>query len=65
MGEYAQLVPGHSKGVKKEGESLIDDYEGSETSIDVKPRQQWVLASTPMGQPTLFPEADLSNNLAY
>jgi len=64
-GEFAQLVPGHSKVVTEEGESLIDDFEGSETSIDIRPRQQWVLASTPMGQPTLFPEADYSNNLAY
>ncbi len=64
-GEFAQLVPGHSKVIQKEGESLIDDFEGSETSIDVKPRQQWVLASTPMGQPTMFPEADYSNDLAY
>lgn len=62
-GEFAQLVPGHSKVIQ--GESLIDDFEGSETSIDVKPRQQWVLASTPMGQSAMFPEADLSNNLAY
>ncbi len=64
-GEFAQLVPGHSKVIQKEGESLIDDFEGSETSISVKPRQQWVLASTPMGQPTMFPEAEFSNDLAY
>lgn len=69
-GEFAQLVPGHSRvineeGTGGEGQALIDDFEGSETSYDVKPRQQWVLASTPQGQPLLFPEADRSNDLAY
>ncbi len=69
-GEFAQLVPGHSKvinefGEEKEGQALIDDFEGSETSYDIRPWQQWVLASTPQGQPRLFPEAELSNDLAY
>ncbi|MCK5820715.1 MAG: cell surface protein SprA [Bacteroidales bacterium] len=68
-GEFAQLVPGHSRVINEdgtsEGQALIDDFEGSETSYSVKPRQQWVMASTPQGQPNLFPEAELSNDLAY
>ncbi|MBT3749625.1 MAG: cell surface protein SprA [Bacteroidetes bacterium] len=69
-GEFAQLVPGHSKvideeGSEQEGQSLIDDFEGSETSYDIRPWQQWVMASTPQGQSEMFPEAQLSNDLAY
>ena len=69
-GEFAQLIPGHSKiidedGSDDSGQALVDDFEGSETSYDIKPRQQWVLASTPLGQPDLFPEAQYSNDLVY
>lgn len=68
-GEFADLIPGHSKVINsdatKEGEALIDDFEGSETSFTLNQRQNWVLASTPAGQPELFPEASVSNNLAY
>ncbi|MCD6332439.1 MAG: cell surface protein SprA, partial [Bacteroidales bacterium] len=68
-GEFAYLIPGHSRLINnpydKEGQALLDDFEGSETSYTLKQRQNWVLASTPLGQPDLFPEAELSNNLAY
>ncbi len=64
-GEFAQLVPGHSKAIGKEGTSYIDDFEGSKTPMDIKSVSSWVLASTPQGQPNLFPEASLSNNLNY
>jgi len=60
VGEFAQLVPGHSKAI--EGNAYIDDFEGSETSIDLKQFSSWKLASTPKG---FFPEADLNNNLRY
>ncbi|OFY50107.1 MAG: cell surface protein SprA [Bacteroidetes bacterium GWF2_49_14] len=68
-GEFAQLIPGHSKivnsGDSKGGEALVDDFEGSETSFTLKQRQSWVLSSTPYGQPDLFPEASLSNDWTY
>ena len=68
-GEFADLIPGHSKVINapgsKGGEVLIDDFEGSETSYPYNQRQNWVLASTPAGQTDLFPEAALSNDLAY
>ncbi|MCX6223839.1 MAG: cell surface protein SprA, partial [Bacteroidia bacterium] len=68
-GEFADLIPGHSKVINssasKEGEALIDDFEGSQTSFTLSQRQTWVLSSTPAGQPELFPEASLSNSLAY
>ncbi len=62
VGEFAQLVPGHSKAIEKEGNAYIDDFEGSETSYDLKQFSSWKLASTPRG---FFDEADLNNNLRY
>jgi len=62
VGEFAQLIPGHSKAIEKEGNAYIDDFEGSETSIDLKQFSSWKLASTPRG---FFPEAALNNNRAY
>jgi cell surface protein SprA len=68
-GEFAELIPGHSRVIdsdlNREGEALIDDFEGSETSYTLNQRQNWVLASTPAGQADLFPEAALSNDVAY
>ncbi len=62
--EYAQLIPGHSRVIEKSGNAYIDDFEGTKTSIDLKARQNWVLASTPQNQP-MFPEGNLSNQLDY
>ena len=63
-GEFAQLIPGHSKSIDKNGTCYIDDFETAQTSIDVKSVTSWVLASTPAGTKR-FPEASLNNNLAY
>jgi cell surface protein SprA len=49
-GEFAQLIPGHSRAVDqedKEGVSYIDDFEGTESSINIKNPTAWALASTP------------------
>ncbi len=62
VGEFAQLIPGHSSAIGKEGDAYLDDFEGSETSIDLKQFSSWKLASTPRG---FFPEAELNNNRAY
>lgn len=64
-GEFAHLIPGHSKTINKNGVSYIDDFEGSKSTIDMKSIGVWVLSSTPQGQPSLFPEASLNNNVAY
>lgn len=64
-GEFAHLIPGHSKAIEKEGNAYIDDFEGSETAIDIKNPNAWVLASTPQGQNDLFPEASLNNDVRY
>jgi cell surface protein SprA len=62
-GEFAHLIPGHSKAIEKEGNAYIDDFEGSETSIDLKSFAAWSIASAPTGLD--FPEASLNNNLEY
>jgi len=69
-GEFAQFIPGHSKAIGKTGTSYIDDFEGASSSIDLKNIHMWFLASTPKGQPGLFPEAQLidtsfNNRYAY
>ncbi len=64
-GEFAQLVPGHNSAVGASGTAYIDDFEGTETSIDMKTPRAWVLASTPQNNKLLFPEGNLSNNLEY
>ncbi len=64
QGEFAHLVPGHSRALGRAGVSYIDDFEATTTTIDLKTPSAWVISSTPEGQP-LFPEAALSNDLAY
>jgi cell surface protein SprA len=61
-GEFAHLIPGHSRAIKKEGTAYIDDFEGSQTSIDMKNFAAWVHSSTPAGR---FPEGGLVNDRAY
>ncbi len=63
--EIAKLIPGHSRAIEKSGNAYIDDFEGTKTTIDLKARQAWVLASTPQHQEDLFPEGNLTNNLGY
>ena len=46
-GEYAQLIPGSNSTIGKNGVAYIDDFEGSETNIDMKQFINWNLASTP------------------
>ena len=63
-GEFAQLVPGHSRSIDKAGTCYIDDFESAQTKIDVKSVSQWVLASTPGGSKR-FPEAGFNNDIRY
>lgn len=64
-GEFAYLIPGHSKAIGKDGNSYIDDFEGSQSTIDMRTQGSWSIASTPQGQRTLFPESDSVNSLAF
>ena len=54
--EFAHFLPGHSKAIGKTGTSYIDDFEGAKSTIDLKNYGTWFTASTPQGQPDLFPE---------
>ncbi|MBL1231294.1 MAG: cell surface protein SprA [Flavobacteriales bacterium] len=58
-GEFAHLIPGNPGAIGKDGTAYLDDFEGSQSRIDMKSFQMWTLASTPQGQPALFPEGEL------
>ena len=71
-GEVAELIPGHPKQIGKgsSGQSYIDDFEGTGSSIDLRfPLINWTLASVPQNAVDefgniLFPEATLNNDLS-
>lgn len=56
-GEFAHLIPGQPRAINKDGTSYIDDFEGSQSTIDLRTITAWRLSSIPQGQPDLFPEA--------
>lgn len=63
--EAAYLIPGHSRAIGREGNSYIDDFEGSQSLIDIRAVNQWFLASTPKLQNDLFPEGNIEDSLVY
>ncbi|MDE6010037.1 MAG: cell surface protein SprA, partial [Muribaculaceae bacterium] len=65
--EFAQLVPHQQKSGSNKGSSFIDDFESTQTGIDLRSPYSWFLAPTPYdgGSDPLFPEAGLSNNVDY
>ncbi len=65
--EYAQLVPNQQKSGSTQGSSYVDDFESTQTGIDLRSPYSWFLASTPYepGTNALFPEAALTNNVDY
>lgn len=64
-GEFAHLIPGHSRAIGPTGTTYIDDFESSKSTIDLRNIGNWFLASTPQGQPDLFPEANVNSMLAF
>ncbi|PST84647.1 cell surface protein SprA [Pedobacter yulinensis] len=64
-GEFAQLVPGHSRALNMAGDrggtSYLDDFEASRSIIDLKGAISWQISGTPQ----LFPEAQRINDLSY
>jgi len=56
-GEAAYLIPGQPKVIDRAGTSYVDDFEASQSTIDLKSATAWRLASIPQGQPDMFPEA--------
>lgn len=63
QGEVARMLPGSPRGIEIGGEptTYLDDFESSQTTIDIRNPMPWRLASVPSGQPELFPEADISS----
>ena len=64
-GEAAYFIPGHSKAISKSGNAYLDDFEGSQSLIDIRALNQWYVASTPKLQSGLFPEGALEDSLAF
>ncbi len=65
--EYAQLVPHQQKLGSAKGSSYVDDFESTQTGIDLRSPYAWSLAPTPYdpSDNALFPEAMLSDNPDY
>lgn len=72
-GEVAAIKPGHSKAINVPNDMgavvSLDDFEGAGSAFPLGSQpNSWVLASTPLrpeGLSFRFPEAQLTNNLAY
>lgn len=66
-GEFAQLIPGSPSAIKNgdNAVSFIDAFESGQTGIDIRNRAAWVLASTPQGQASEWPEGDLVDDITY
>ena len=60
--EGAYLIPGHSRAVGDEGTAYVDDFEGSQSTIDLRAVNRWFMASTPGGGNPEFPEGDSPDN---
>ena len=64
-GEFARLVPGSPSALNfagsKNGTAYLDDFESSQSVIDIKTAAGWQISGTPQ----LFPESQLFNNLGY
>ena len=67
--EFAHFIPGMSQTGMSEGSvSYVDDFEGSESSINLTTVNSWFLASTPQDwqRPmAMFPETAPGSGLAY
>lgn len=65
--EGARIFPGYNRFIGRQGGiSYIDDFEGAETTIDLRSFALWSLASTPAGQGDMFPEGNLApGNIDY
>ncbi len=66
-GEFAQLIPHQAKTGSNSGSSYIDDFESTQTGLDIRSPYSWSLSSTPYDPAAnaLFPEAALNNDVEY
>ncbi len=60
-GEFAQLVTHQAAQGSQNGMSYLDDFEATQTGIDMRSPYAWTLASTP----SMFAESQLNNDPAY
>ena len=64
-GEFAQLLPGNPSALNfagsKNGTSYLDDFESSQSVIDIKSASTWQISGTPQQ----FPESKAFDNLSY
>ncbi len=65
QGEFAQIIPGHPNAIGEQGNSYLDDFEGSETTIDLRVVRNWQLASTPAKQPKVVENGGEISNYSY
>ena len=66
LGEFAQLLPHQASTGSNSGSSYIDDFESTQSGIDVRSPYSWFLSSTPYDPSGgLFPEASLNNDITY
>ncbi|KGL54321.1 gliding motility protein [Porphyromonas sp. COT-052 OH4946] len=66
--EFAHLIPGHYQSKYAQGNSYLDDFESSQSYIDLMNPYSWMLSSTPFQDgagPVFFPEASLTNDIDY
>ena len=65
--EYAHLLPHAQQSGSNKGSSYIDDFESTQTGIDLRSPYSWFLASTPYdpSSTSLFPEGSLANDTRY
>ena len=59
--EFAHLIPGQAKIIGEGGVAYIDDFEGTETTVELKTIQSWFLSSTPRR----FRNSGALNDLRY
>lgn len=59
--EFAQLIAHKAKEGSQNGMSYLDDFESTQTGIDLRSPYSWTLASTP----SMFEESKLNDNIDY
>ncbi|MDR1680539.1 MAG: cell surface protein SprA [Prevotellaceae bacterium] len=58
--EFAHFLPGHASAIGSNGAAFLDDFEGSQSTLDLRSHAAWSLASVPQGQSPQFPDGDLT-----
>lgn len=60
-GDFAQLLPHQAKTGSNSGSSYIDDFESTQSGVDLRSPYSWFLSATP----SMFPEATYTDNVDY